>query len=135
MKLVGPQRAGIVDIDVDIAGRQRVEDHVGAEAFARSRGKTGRAQPLRDQRGQHILLGESLGADDIARWRARHRGTKVAATSAAMPTPPSARATAAVANAGLDQRQQLITASASTAAVTQPNSTNTQFWVCSPAKM
>ena len=39
LELVGPQRAGIVDIDVDIVARQRLEDHVGAEAFARRRRK------------------------------------------------------------------------------------------------
>ena len=37
VKLVGPQRAGIIDIDVDIVGDQRIENHVGAEALARGR--------------------------------------------------------------------------------------------------
>ena len=73
MKLVGPQRAGIIDVDVDVVARQRVEDHVGAEALARTGRQSRRPQPLRHQRRQHILLGKGFGADDIGRLRARHR--------------------------------------------------------------
>ena len=35
LELVGPERAGIIDVDVDVAGGQRIENHVGAEPFAR----------------------------------------------------------------------------------------------------
>ena len=109
LELVGPQRAGIVDIDVDVVAGQRVEDHVGAEAFACRCGQPGRLQPLPDQRCQHILFGEGFCADDVARLRACHgrhqcrrdqRGDADAAQSRTQ--------AAAVAQADFDQRQQLI---------------------------
>ena len=93
MELVRPQRAGIVDIDIDIAGLQRVEDDGGAEAFARGGGEARRLQSLRDQRRQNILLGEGLGADDVGRWRARH-SRPACGNDDAMPTPPNDRANA-----------------------------------------
>ena len=109
MKLVRPQRAGIIDIDVDIVGGERVEDHVGAEAAALGRGEAGGLDPLRQQRRQHILLGEGLGADDIGAVRTRQRGAERrrdqcqhAGKSGDDPH------MAAQAQAGLDQRQQLV---------------------------
>ncbi len=109
MELVGPQRAGIIDIDVDIARCQRVEDDVGAEAFARGGGEPGRLQALRDQRRQHILLGKGLGADHVVRRRARHRRHQRGRDQCGDADAADRRANAAaVAQAVFDQRQQLI---------------------------
>ena len=110
VELVGPQRAGIIDIDVDIAAHQRIEDHVGAEALAGG----GRQVP------PPAAAARSAPTAHIARrrsWRRRYSstasapatGTSVAATSAAMPTPPSAtRRRLRRRKPGLDQRQQLV---------------------------
>ncbi len=109
LKLVGPQRTGIVDIDVDIVACQRFEHHVGAEAFARRGRQPGRLQPLTYQRRQHILFGEGLCPDDIAALRARdgrhQRGRDKCCDADAAQRRAQA---AAVAQAEFDQRQQLI---------------------------
>ena len=110
VKLVGPQRAGIIDIDVDIAGGQRIEDHVGAEALARS----GRQVP------PPAAAARSAPTAHIARrrsWRRRCSSTARAPSTAPAsprPAPRCRRAPSATrtrlrrANAGFDQRQQLI---------------------------
>ncbi len=109
MKLVGPQRAGIVDIDVDIVGNQRIEDDAGAEPLARSGRKPRSLQPLRDQRRQHILLGKGLGADHIARRRTGQRGHQRCRDQRGDADAAQRDADAAApAKALLDQGQQLI---------------------------
>ena len=72
--LVGPDRAGVVDIDVDLARAQRIENDGGAKALAGRGRKAGVAQALPDQGGQNILLGERLGADRIGGARLRKPG-------------------------------------------------------------
>jgi hypothetical protein len=44
VKLVEPERAGIIDREVDIVGGQRLENDVGAEALAGLGGKARRLQ-------------------------------------------------------------------------------------------
>ena len=67
---VRPERAGVVDIGVDLAGLERVVSDAGAQILlARHRGAF-RLQPTGDQVGQDVLLGEVLGADRVARLAA-----------------------------------------------------------------
>ena len=61
---VGPQRAGIVDVDVDVARRQGVERHHRPERLHLGSRPAGLAlDPLTQQMGQDVLFGEPLGAD------------------------------------------------------------------------
>ena len=104
-------RAGIIHIDVDVAGGERVEDD------ARSRARRGvarrgpcAAEPLLDQRGQHVLLGERLGADHVAPCARRsmagqQRGQQDEHEAGAAERDAQA---AVLGNAALHQRQQLI---------------------------
>src|SRR6185312_15653138 len=64
--LVGPEGAGVVNISVDIAGGQRLEDDRGTEPITPLGGKTICGQTLLHQRAQDVLLGERFGADHIA---------------------------------------------------------------------
>ncbi|MGY3425596.1 hypothetical protein ACVWZW_006100 [Bradyrhizobium sp. F1.13.4] len=66
VKLIGPERAGVIDIEIDVAGFQGLEDHARAETGSCDGGETGGLKPVPHQRRQHILLGKRLGADDIA---------------------------------------------------------------------
>ncbi len=62
---IDPKRAGVVDRDVDVTGRERVEQNVGAKPGPPLGGEAGGFKTLLDQRCQNILFGERLGADGI----------------------------------------------------------------------
>ena len=57
----------------------------GAQALADRRREAGVAQPLLDQRRQHVLLGERLGADRVGRARLRQLGASAPSVSSAQP--------------------------------------------------
>lgn len=61
--LAVPQRAGIIDVDVDIVAVKRAIDDRRAEAVAIADAIAGAGQPITDQPGKNILLGEVLGPD------------------------------------------------------------------------
>ena len=63
VQCLGPQRAGVIDGNIDAAGRQALEGNARAEAGPHVRGLAGGAQIGRNQFGQYILLGKRLGAD------------------------------------------------------------------------
>ena len=81
----------------------------GAEPVAALRGEPVRGQPLLDQRGQHVLLGERLGADHVAALRAtntwQQRGQQDEHETGAAQRDAQ---TAVLGNAAFHQRQQLI---------------------------
>jgi hypothetical protein len=54
--LVSPDRAGIVDINVDLVGSQRVEDDAGAEPVPPVSREPVCVETLLQQRGEDILF-------------------------------------------------------------------------------
>src|SRR3546814_8590959 len=67
----GPDLPRIIDIDVDVVLRERAEYHCRAQATANGRAMSRPFQALPNQVSENILLGEVLGADDIARTGCR----------------------------------------------------------------
>ena len=68
---IGPQRAGIVDVSVDLAARQRAEHHRRPQALLAPHGGAALLQPGAHQIRQNELLAEILGPDHIGRPRTR----------------------------------------------------------------
>ena len=68
-------RAGVVDVRIDVAVLERVEDHGRAEAGDDLGVDAGGREALADHLDEHVLLGEGLRAErdvgDAARLRAR----------------------------------------------------------------
>ena len=137
-----PDRARVVDVDVDLAGAQRVEARPSSRATARAATRSARLAASRrpEDLGQHVLLGEGLRADRDralaapAARQAHAARPRVEQASAARrerrPRAPPPRADAA-----LEQRGSAASsASASAAAATQPTSTAASLRVCEPAE-
>jgi hypothetical protein len=107
---VGPERAGIVDVDVQLAGRQRPVGDGRAQVFLAAHFSTRPLQAVGHQLGQDVLLGEILGAD--------HKGHGLAETGQGQQGRGDAGRQAhgaedgqeglAKASARLDQAQQLV---------------------------
>ncbi len=106
---VRPQSTGIVDIDIDVAARERAKDHRRAEAFLELRGGPFTLQPLGDQLGQDVLLAEVLGANDVAARRACEQRRQRRCGTDGKPNEPGGKGPAVAAGrTDLDQAEQLV---------------------------
>ena len=112
--LVRPDRAGVVDIGIDLACRERLErSRLEPRPVAPCRREAGRLQPLLHQRRQHVLLGERLGADDVTALVRAKAGASAADDERASPLRrPRRCAGCGASRAALHQRQQLVDARA-----------------------
>ena len=109
LHLVGPDRAGIIDIDVDRVGLERAEHHRRTEPVAILHVVARALEPMPDDAREDILLAEILRADRdrIARTRPQRRQREQNADqqhAARRPHPPAL----ALRDAALDQPEQRI---------------------------
>ena len=107
-------RARVLDVDVDLVRAQRVEGDGRAERGERARRQAGRLRdPRGEQLGEHVLLGEGLGADhDLARGEARRGRREAQRGPRAQPREQPERAgderAAPLAQARLERADQLV---------------------------